>query len=62
LLRRSVFIVEKKLSIAALSQQFPQRLMLQTMPSFDTSGLHQARYAVLAVRQTNINRVSNNAR
>jgi hypothetical protein len=32
LLRRSVFKVEKKLSIAALSQQLPRLLMLQTMP------------------------------
>jgi hypothetical protein len=29
---RSVFIDEKKLSIAALSQTLPDRLMLQTMP------------------------------
>jgi hypothetical protein len=33
LLVRSVFIVEKKLSIAALSQQSPRRLMLQAIPS-----------------------------
>jgi hypothetical protein len=31
LLSRSVFNVEKKLSIAALSQQFPRRLMLHVM-------------------------------
>jgi hypothetical protein len=29
---RSVFSDEKKLSIAALSQTLPDRLMLQTMP------------------------------
>ena len=29
---RSVFNVEKKLSVAALSQQLPRRLMLQVTP------------------------------